>query len=283
MFTNLAYLGRAHEDIATQKLPVLVTAAGYYRVHTSEMIDTERPRGRKDYQLLYIAAGKAHFVFDGKERIVSKGNMILFRPGEAQFYYLYAAERPETYWVHFTGSEIETLLDHYEMPHGENIFFTGTSLDYQWIYQQMIRELQLRRPNYEELLILNLRHLFLMINRYLSENSRLGSATLDEIERATSHFNQHYNKPISIEQYAAERHMSACWFIRSFKQINQVPPMQYIVSLRITNAMNLMDNTDYSVAQVAAAVGYDNALYFSRLFRKHTGLSPTEYRKQHQA
>ena len=61
MYTNLAYLGRAHQDIVDISKPILVTAAGYYRVYKSKVISTERPNGRGDYQLLYVAAGKAHF------------------------------------------------------------------------------------------------------------------------------------------------------------------------------------------------------------------------------
>ena len=57
-------------------------------------------------------------------------------------------------------------------------------------------------------------------------------------------------------------------------------PLQYIVSLRITNSMNLMDNTNYNINQIAAAVGYDNAQYFSRLFKKHTGMTPSEYKNR---
>lgn len=279
MYTNLAYLGEPHEDIVNSTKPILITAVGYYRVHTSYIIETERPNGRGDYQLLYIAAGKAHFFFDGKERIVTKGNMVLFRPGETQIYYLYASEKPETYWVHFTGANVDVLLDYYEMPKGENVFFTGTSPDYQWLFRQMIQELQLRRVNYEDLLNMNLRHIFLMINRYLKEDMRIGSDMLNEIEKATHFFNENYNQKISIEEYAQKHHMSSCWFIRSFKQIVKTTPMQYIVSMRITNAMNLMDNTDYNISQVAAAVGYDNPLYFSRLFNKYTGMSPSEYKK----
>ena len=143
----------------------------------------------------------------------------------------------------------------------------------------MIQELQLRRVNYEDLLNMNLRHIFLMINRYLKEDMRIGSDMLNEIEKATHFFNENYNQEISIEEYAQKHHMSSCWFIRSFKQIVKTTPMQYIVSMRITNAMNLMDNTDYNISQVAAAVGYDNPLYFSRLFNKYTGMSPSEYKK----
>lgn len=48
----------------------------------------------------------------------------------------------------------------------------------------------------------------------------------------------------------------------------------------MANAQNLLETTDYNISEVAAAVGYDNALYFSRLFRKHIGVSPSEYRKK---
>ena len=280
MYTYLAYLREAHEDIVDTSKPILVTAAGYYRVHTSYVIDTDRPNGRGDYQLLYISAGTLHLYVNGKERIIPKGNMLLFRPGETQIYNLYASDKPETYWVHFTGSDVDILLDYYEMPKDENVFFTGTSPDYQWLFRQMIQELQLRRVNYEDLLNMNLRHIFLMINRFLKEGTELDSDALNEVERATHYFNENYNQSICIKDYANERHMSDCWFNRIFKQVIKVTPMQYILSLRITNAINLLENTNYNIIQVANAVGYDDAYYFSRLFRKHTGISPTEYRKR---
>ena len=280
MYTNLAYLGKAHEDIVDMSKPLLITAAGYHRVHTSPLIDTERPNGRRDYQLIYIAAGCAHFKFGGSIRTIPKGNMVLFRPGEAQMYYLYAADKPETYWVHFTGSAVGPLLNDYQLPRSENVFFTGTSPDYQWLFRQMIQELQLQRTNYEELLNMNLKHVFLLINRYQQENSNIGVKMLDEVERATHYFNEHYNQSIVIEDYAKAHGMTANWFTQNFKRITKFTPMQYVLSLRMTNAMNLIDNTDYNMTQVSLAVGYENSLYFSRLFKKHTGMTPTEYKQR---
>lgn len=56
--------------------------------------------------------------------------------------------------------------------------------------------------------------------------------------------------------------------------------MQYIVSLRIKNAQTLIETTDYNMNEIALIVGYDNPLYFSRLFKKQKGLSPSEYKKK---
>ena len=121
-------------------VPIRINNCGYYRVHTGPIIKTEHPEGRNDYQLLYIAHGKGHFFLNGKETIVTKGNMVLFRPGEPQVYYYYAQDKTEVYWVHFTGSQIEEYLAHYDIPRNENVFYTGASPDYQWLYNQMIQE-----------------------------------------------------------------------------------------------------------------------------------------------
>ncbi|MBQ8817484.1 MAG: AraC family transcriptional regulator [Clostridia bacterium] len=279
MFSNRAYLNKESEEIVDTSKPLTVTSCGYYRIDSGRLT-TERPNGRKDYQLLYVASGKAHFFVDGSMRNVSKGSMVLFRPDEAQMYYYYSQDLPEVYWVHFTGSQVEELLARYGLPDRENVFEAGSSPDYQRLLRQMIQELQLRRVNFEEMLAMLLRHIFLLINRYFCEGQKASNSVIDEIEKATDFFNENYNRRISVEQYARDCHMSACWFIKTFKEITKMTPMQYIVSLRITNAMNLLDNTNYSISRIASAVGYDNALYFSRLFHKHTGLSPSEYKNR---
>jgi len=60
----------------------------------------------------------------------------------------------------------------------------------------------------------------------------------------------------------------------------KVPPMQYITSLRIAAAKGYLENSDKSIAEIAAAVGYENALYFSRIFKKRTGMTPSEYKQR---
>ena len=56
-------------------------------------------------------------------------------------------------------------------------------------------------------------------------------------------------------------------------------PMQYILGIRVRNAQTLLETTDDSISNIASIVGYDNPMYFSRLFRKAKGVSPAGYRK----
>ena len=279
---NVAYIDAENPNVEDLSVPIKINNCGYYRVHTGPVIETYHPEGRNDYQLLYIAAGKGHFYFKGSKMatVVEKGNMVLFRPGEEQVYYYYVEDKTEVYWVHFTGWKVEQYLDSYDLPKKENVFFTGVSPDYPWIYNQMIRELQLRRANYEDVNKLFIHHIFLTINRYIKEGKQTKHETISDIERAVHYFNENYSKPITIEQYAQEHLMSVNWFIHSFKEVMHVPPMQYIVSLRIAAAKGYLESSNKNITEISNIVGYENSLYFSRLFKKYTGMTPSEYKKK---
>ena len=291
MYMNYAYLNNYIPALQDDSRPLIISSCGTYRLDDPEdhtIFTTDRPRGRVDYQLLYIASGKAHFFFRDSasadtEEIISAGHMILYRPGELQKYRYYAEDQTEVFWVHFTGGNVPSILEEYEIPTKEQVFYTGTSPDYHWLFLQVIQELQMCRPNYQDLLPLLLRHILLLANRQMKEGRKNDSFMQTEITQATHYFHKHYSTDINIHDYARSRHISACWFIRKFKEYTGVTPMQYILSIRITNAQNLLETTGYSITEIAALVGYDNPLYFSRLFHKQLGVSPTDYRASGQS
>lgn len=282
MYTNSGYLNNSLVDFKDKSRPLIVGSCGTYRLYTHPKLPTFRPRGRLDFQLLYVASGKTHFYFEeGKDTVVSAGNMVLYRPKEPQKYVYYGSEQAEVYWVHFTGSNVRNILKSYGITNDMRIIPAGTLLEYSRIFKQMILELQQCRAGYEELLAMLLRQIFIIINRQLTKERTLKSDYLDtEMELALEYFNTNYNKDLNIEDYAASRGMSVSWFIRTFKQYTSTTPMQYIVTLRITNAQMLLETTNYNVTEIGNFVGYDNPLYFSRIFKKQKGFSPSEYRKQ---
>ena len=280
MYINSGYLNNSLVDFKDKSKPLVVGSCGTFHVLTQPKLPTYRPRGRIDYQLIYIASGKGHFFFDGKEEIVPAGHMVLYRPKEMQKYIYYGSDQTEVYWVHFTGNNVRLILRKYGFPEDRHIFYTGNSPEYHRLFRRMIQELQLCKPHFQELLTMLLNEMFVLVSRHFSEGKMMNAVTQSEMEDAIRYFNEHYNTDISIDSYAASKHMSTCWFIRSFRQYNGITPMQYILGIRIANAQHLLETTNYNITEIAAIVGYDNPLYFSRLFKKQTGLSPSEYRKQ---
>ena len=281
MYINCAYWNNTRQDFKNKKKPLFVGSCGTYRLLTRPLLPTHRPRGRLDFQLLYIAAGKAHFFFQGVEQIVPAGNMVIYRPKEEQKYRYYGSDQTEVFWVHFTGNNVKNIMRQYGIADSAHVIYTGTSLEYKRIFTRMIEELQMCKENYEELLVLLLRQLFILIQRrILSPPKTTNNFWESEIELATTYFHEHYRTAISIESYASSRGMSTSWFIRGFKEYTGATPMQYILSIRITSAQSLLETTEYSVAEISQIVGYENPLYFSRIFKKQSGLSPSEYRKQ---
>lgn len=280
MYVNSGYLNQSRAPFKDKSRPLIVGSCGTYRLKNTKRLPTWRPKGRIDYQLLYIVSGKAHFYFNGIERIVQAGRMVLIPPRVEQKYEYFGEEKPEVYWVHFTGSDVKNILRKYEIPMDDPIFYSGASSVYSYIFKEMINELQTCRTGYEELLAMYLQQIFLLVQRTRQERKPTVTTYIqEEMEYARRYFNEHYNEPISIQEYAESRNMSVCYFQRNFKQLVNHTPMQYLLTIRVNNAASLLETTDYSMAEIAAIVGYEDPLYFSRVFRKIKGMSPTEYRK----
>ena len=280
LYVNSGYLFNSRVPFKEKKMPLRILSAGTYQLYSWPKLPTWRPKGRVDWQIIYIAAGEGHFFFDGKEVVVSAGNMVLYQPRQQQKYHYFGKDKTQVWFVHFTGREVRSILKHYEIPLDGYILHTGISREYEDLFRKMRDELVNCPWGYEEMLILLFRELMLAVHRRMTENApRITGFIQDEMDRARDYFEEHYNEEISIEQYAASRSMSTSWFNRSFRSAMGTSPLKYILDIRIRNAQILLETTDYSISNIAAIVGYDNPMYFSRLFRKAKGMSPAAYRK----
>ncbi len=282
MYLNSGYLHNSHIDFKDKSKPLIISSCGTYRLVSRPKLPTYRPRGRLDFQIIYICAGTAHFHFGNAENdtVVSAGHMVLYRPKEFQKYEYYAADKTEVYWVHFTGGNVKNILRSYGIRDDMRVLYSGASMEYERIFKRMIYEMQRCQRDYEEMLALLLRHLLILLHRQLTRAHIFKNEYLDsEMDAAAQYFNDHYNTDINIREYAASRGMSISWFIRNFRKYTGHTPAQYIISIRITSAQMLLETTKYTVSEISRIVGYENPLYFSRIFHKHRGFSPSEYRK----
>ena len=91
---------------------------------------------------------------------------------------------------------------------------------------------------------------------------------------------QQYNNEYNPEHYAEICAMSVSGFSHKFKRILGVAPKKYFMNIKIDTSKELLRFTNLSIKEIANKVGFENSLYFSRLFKQETNLSPSEYRNK---
>lgn len=280
MYINSGYLNNSRKDFKDNSTPLVVGSCGTYRLKTRPKLPTYWQKGRRDYQILYVANGKTHFWFDGRKEIVSAGYMVLYKPEEIQKYVYYLEDNPEVFWIHFTGSDVKNILAYHGISLDEHVFYCGVLPDYKALFRKIIQELQLCRYGYEDYIASLFNDILLLVDRQQHEQKKATGNVQEQIERAAAYFNENYNTKISIDDYAESLHISTNWFIHNFKQYAGMSPAQYILSLRMVNAQSLLERTTHNIKEISEIVGYENPLYFSRVFKKEIGKSPAQYRKE---
>lgn len=278
MYANSARFFKQYGPVVDIREPLLVTSCGTYRLETQLQFETNRPKGRPDYQILYVAAGTATFFFDGHPHSLCAGTAVIYRPGEAQRYIYRAEDRSHVYWLHFTGWDAENQLKLHSLWDKQS-FFVGATDQFPALFETIIRELQSSRPLCRQLLTNLLEQIFLLFHRQLLDAPTPGRTVEREIWDAISYFQKNYDQPIVVADYARAHNMTSAWFIHEFKRRTGMPPMRYILTLRLNNAQALLVQTSYTVAEIASIVGFSDPLYFSRLFKRHFGISPRQARQ----
>jgi len=116
----------------------------------------------------------------------------------------------------------------------------------------------------------------------LVEGPRHGSPSLPgyKVRQITQWMAEHMTEEFSLDQLAAQAGLSKFHFLRLFKSAVGVSPLSYHINLRIEESKRLLRETKQSVVAVALDVGYSNPSHFAQLFRRETGLSPRDYRRQ---
>jgi signal transduction histidine kinase/AraC-like DNA-binding protein/ABC-type sugar transport system substrate-binding protein len=117
------------------------------------------------------------------------------------------------------------------------------------------------------------------ITTALEHKRKLGTETQRLVRQAMAYLHQHYAEPVS--RYDLARHVGLVedYLTHCFRQELGMTPIAYLNRYRITQAKRLLRETDQSITEIALTVGFSDSSYFSRVFRRETGLSPDAFRR----
>ncbi|HHV97961.1 MAG TPA: AraC family transcriptional regulator [Clostridiaceae bacterium] len=172
-----------------------------------------------------------------------------------------------------------------EVDWGVDVHLSDTSSsDIEDIYEKMYKEYQIKEPGYIEVLRSNVIELLIKIFRLYQKKDRLDSGIeagrRQIIDTVIQYMKTNYAQKLSLEELSMMAFLSRNYFCKLFKDCTGMTVFEYAQKIRIEEACRMLSDTDKKVVDIAAEVGYKDIKYFNTVFKKVTGKTPRDFRKQ---
>ncbi len=254
------------------KQPFCCTEAGIF--YAREHFDTVRDT--KDSCLLFLTLA-------GCGIISQNGTTVRLTPGKALFMNCRSPQSyqtdPETgiwthYWIHMDGNGVQALQELLLSENRIRAFDADESLIP--LFDKVLK-------NMENQSAYTVMSVSLTIHRILTElithNTVAISANQRAVRRTADWLAAHYNEPMDLDVLLEKANMSRSYYMRQFRQYIGTTPYNYVLSLRITKAKELLELTDMTVHEIAMETGFSDDASFSTRFSAMAGISPLKYRR----
>jgi AraC-like DNA-binding protein len=195
---------------------------------------------------------------------------------EASHHYGNSAKPWDHSWLHVEGSWIERRLRQTPVPLGVAVEVGHAQpLRYWRMLHDELRGGVRQDPDMIEALL----QLFWLDLERQFRTGPAGRRADPRLERARRFIELHFDRPFHLADAARQAHLAPSHFCSRFSRQYGVPPREYAMRLRMQRGAQLLANQELAVREVAEMVGCEDALYFSRLFRRRYGVSPRQFRR----
>ena len=236
-------------------------------------------------ELFYVVDGKGEFNIQGQRFPVKPNDFVIINP-QVEHTELSSPDEPLEYIVlGINGLSFSNLTPVSEGGHPFSFFnLRDEQKDILRYLNAMVQEATSQSMSYELVCHNLLEILLIKILRHQHFDLEVGkqSKATKDISFIKHYLETYYHESIQLEGLASMTHLSRFYISHSFKKEIGMSPMEYLIAIRIKESKILLRTTNYSISQVADIVGFTTPTYFSKQFRKSTGISPTDYREQYQ-
>lgn len=249
-------------------------------------------------ELVVILKGRGRFLINDKEYPVEEGNVILLNPGtfHCSCPCREEGEQPLECYLGFTDVEFKNcpkgfmpLFHDYQiitkLPDGlkNEMFHLCMAIDQEANACELGRYFMLKAYLIQVICLLER---FQKQEDEIEQKKERGFGCEFQsinkkyiVQRIMGYMESHYQEKISLDRIAANMYLSSYYISKLFKSETGDTPINYLISLRMKKAREMLDDSsEISIQSVAAAVGYEDAYHFSKLFKKYYGISPLYYK-----
>lgn len=244
---------------------------------TSAPYFTER-ENLNSFLIIYTLRGKGLLKYKGSLYHLTPGTTAYIDCMDHHYYECLKNQDWEFLWLHFNGT---SALGYYE-EFMRNNFHIIDSLDSFFMESTLRRILSLtqRKDLHSEILSSYL--ITDILTKILIENDteNLGLGFMpDYLKHALKEIDKHFQEPLSLNLLSARTGISKYHLAREFKKYIGLPPNEYIIVTRLNHSKSLLKYGDLPIEEIAFSCGFHQVSHFIKLFKKHEGCTPLQYRK----
>lgn len=251
-----------------ENLDAWIVSAGYY----NKPFDDRPSRIMDPAELMVCLGGGGIYTLEGAEYRIVPGDLMYIMPEREHSFRNDPFDEPwEVMYIYFKGTYALKLASVSGLNASEPVHHIGRAESILEKFRAIYRILEEKRFNYSFEASLGLISLLFEIRKHQLTTRFRRPAFLNAITYKTE----------SLDKIAERAGYSRYHFIRLFKQATGTTPWDYVLNLKVTRSIELLNNRSLTIKEIAAQVGIENPKYFTRLFRKRMGVSPREYRAKY--
>lgn len=231
-----------------------------------------------EYIIIYCGEGKGWYRLEDKHWTIIKGEVLFVFAGTA---HAYGADRKDPWsiqWAHFDGSLVPALLELANISLEQPVAAIGDRLELVTLFNQLLNTLQAGYSLHYLLTVAAYLRQILSHIALLNTYAPPGNSKDLNVENVIQFMLNNINQLRKLDDFAAIAAMSRSHFSRKFHEKTGYSPVDYFIRLKIQKACELLETTDMKVGEISQFLGYQDQYYFSRIFKKIVGSSPTGYR-----
>lgn len=237
-------------------------------------LHTFGPAVRQHYVFHYVTKGKGKLWITDKCYEIKQNTIFLLRPGIKATYQADKDDPWEYCWICIDGYEVENIINNCGFDKENPLFFDNEGGEVRRALLKFIFSFEKNKSN-EYILLSRIYEIFGQMKKQVKKRE-IKSVY---VEKAVEYIYQNYRHNISISEIANDLGIDRTYLYRLFKEAYGISPQKFLLNFRLKTAINKLESSKMSIAEIAYECGFNDASAFCHQFKKAYKDTPLNYRK----
>jgi AraC-like DNA-binding protein len=237
-----------------------------------------RAASENEVVLFFCVKGRGWCEIEGERHEITAGQLLVIPAKSERIYATYGERSWSLIWIQL----VETIKDAFGVklnvnPQTANLG-SGERGQIVALFQEVLHALEMPCPQRLQQVSQRATHVLESVISNHRESCAIETSAAGKIGRTIEFMKEHLNEPLRAATLAGIANMSLPHYFAQFKRVTGSSPIDYLIKLRMDHARRLLSETSWSVKEVAVSLGYEDPLYFSRVFKSINQTAPTDFR-----